>query len=88
MPAVTVHAVDVSGVFSVSGATASSAARAQLTEGLHAVADELGGLHFGARNDVQDLLAKLMHVEQGDYVLAYVPPDGTFEDRGKRASCR
>ena len=75
---VTVHAVDVSGVFSTNGA-----ARAQLSEGLHAVADELGGLYFGARNDVQDLLARLMDVEQSQYVLAYVPPDGTFDDGGK-----
>ena len=75
---VTVHAIDVSGVFAANGTF-----RAQMTEGLHAVADELGGLYFGARNDMQDLLARLMTVEQGYYVLAYVPPDGTFDDRGK-----
>jgi VWFA-related protein len=75
---VTVHAVNVLGVVSIRGV-----GRAELNEGLHAVADELGGVYFRASNDVQDLLARLMTVEQGYYVLAYVPPDGTFDDRGK-----
>lgn len=75
---VTVHAVSVRGVTSQS-----AFATATLMEGLHMVADELGGLYFGARNDVQGLLARLMTVERGYYVLAYVPPDGTFEERDK-----
>ena len=75
---VTVHAVNVLGAVSISGG-----GRAELNEGLHAVADELGGVYFRASNDVQDRLAHLMTVEQGHYVLAYVPPDGTFDDRAK-----
>lgn len=76
---VTVHAVNALGVASVSGKD-----RAGLNEGLHAMADELGGLYFRGRNDVADLLARLMTAEQGYYVLAYVPPDGTFDDGGKQ----
>ncbi|BCS34375.1 hypothetical protein TBR22_A36050 [Luteitalea sp. TBR-22] len=75
---VTVHAVNVLGVVSVSGG-----GRVELNEGLHAAADQLGGLYFRASNDVADLLSRLMTVEQGYYVLAYVPPDGTFDDRGR-----
>jgi VWFA-related protein len=75
---VTVHAVNVLGVVSINGG-----GRAELNEGLHAVADELGGVYLRASNDVQDLLARLMTVEQGYYMLAYVPPDGTFDDRAR-----
>lgn len=74
---VTVHSIDLAGVNNLA-----SKEQATLTEGLHAVADELGGVYFGKSNDVGDLLARLVATEQGQYILAYVPPIGTFEDRG------
>ncbi|HTV02320.1 MAG TPA: VWA domain-containing protein [Luteitalea sp.] len=75
---VTVHTIDLAGV-----TAASSNDRAFQDEGLHAVADELGGLYFGASNDVGPLLEKVVAAEQGYYVLAYEPPTGTFDDGGK-----
>ncbi len=75
---VTVHTIDLAGV-----TAASSSDRAKQGEGLHAVADELGGLYFGASNDVGALLERVVAVEQGHYVLAYEPPAGTFDDGGR-----
>lgn len=75
---VTVHTVDLAGVTRVG-----SRRRVDQDEGLHAVADELGGLYFGRSNDVGALLDGVLAVEQGHYVLAYEPPAGTFDDGGK-----
>lgn len=75
---VTVHTVDLAGVMNLS-----SNGRAEQGEGLHAVADELGGLYFGASNDAGALLQRVVAVEQGHYVLTYEPPAGTFDDGGK-----
>ncbi|MGV3518271.1 MAG: VWA domain-containing protein [Luteitalea sp.] len=72
----TVHTVDLAGVNNVG-----SKDRAELDEGLHAVADELGGMYFGRSNDVAPLLARLVASEQGLYVLSYIPPEGTFDRR-------
>jgi VWFA-related protein len=70
---VTVHTVDLAGVNHLG-----SRDRAAADEGLHAVADELGGAHFGNSNEVALLLERLVAAEGGQYVLSYVPPDGTF----------
>lgn len=75
---VTVHVVDLAGV-----TAASAINRAQLVEGLRAVADELGGLHVGSSNEIGPLLEEVIAAEQGHYVLAYEPPAGTFDDGGK-----
>lgn len=75
---VTVHTVDLAGVTG-----AGSYARVMQDEGLHAVADELGGLYFGRSNDAGALLGRVAAAEQGHYVLAYEPPAGTFDDGGK-----
>lgn len=75
---VTVHTVDLAGVINVG-----SMDRAELVEGLHAIADELGGVYLGKSNDVGQLLDRLTTAEQGRYVIAYVPPAGTFDDGGK-----
>lgn len=74
---VTVHTVDVAGVTRVD-----SRERVLQDEGLHAVADELGGIYFGRSNDIGALLEGVRAVEQGHYVLAYEPPTGTFADGG------
>jgi VWFA-related protein len=74
---VTVHTVDLAGVINVA-----SRERALQDEGLHAVADELGGIYVGRSNDVRALLEGVRAVEQGHYVLAYEPPTGTFDDGG------
>lgn len=71
---VTVHTVDVGGVTNLG-----SRERVVLDEGLHAVADALGGVYFGNRNEVGQLLERLVLAEQGQYVVSYVPPDGTFD---------
>ena len=72
------------GVMSRSGVTrVGSRRRVDQAAGLHAVADELGGLYFGRSNDVGALLDGVLAVEQGHYVLAYEPPAGTFDDGGK-----
>ncbi len=75
---VTVHTVDLGGVVN-----ASSFERARFGEGLHAVADELGGLYFGGSNDAGALLTRLVAAEQGHYILAYEPPADTFDDGGR-----
>ncbi len=74
----TVHTLDLSGVNNVG-----SKDRAELDEGLHAVADELGGTYYGRSNDVAPLLARLVAAEQGQYVLSYIPPEGTFDRSAK-----
>jgi VWFA-related protein len=74
---VTVHTIDLAGVNSLS-----SKERAAQSEGLHAVAGELGGVYFGNSNDVAQLLGRMVAAEEGQYVLSYVPPDGTFDRRG------
>jgi VWFA-related protein len=75
---VTVHTVDLAGVSNVDVFS-----RTTLDEGLHAVADELGGVYFGSSNDVAVLLARLVAAEGGQYILSYIPPEGTFDIRGK-----
>ncbi|MGV3518701.1 VWA domain-containing protein [Luteitalea sp.] len=75
---VTVHTVDVGG-----GSNLGSRERATVDEGLHAVADELGGVYFGNSNDVGELLSRLLQCEEGHYILSYVPPEGTFGSGGK-----
>jgi VWFA-related protein len=75
---VTVHTIDLAGVNNLG-----SRGRATLDEGLHVVAAELGGVYFGNSNEVGPLLERLLSAEQGQYILSYVPPDGTF-DSGKK----
>lgn len=70
----TVHTVDLAGVNNLG-----SKDRAELDEGLHAVADELGGMYYGRSNDIAPLLARLVAAEEGQYVLSYIPPEGTFD---------
>ena len=74
----TVHTVDLAGVTNLD-----SREKARVDEGLHAVADELGGVYYGNSNDVGSLLASLAAAEQGLYILSYVPPEGTFDSRAK-----
>jgi VWFA-related protein len=75
---VTVHTIDLAGVHGLEPRD-----RTKLDEGLHAVADELGGVYFGRSNDVGHLLGRMVAAEEGQYVLSYVPPVGTFDRRGK-----
>ena len=75
---VTVHSIDLAGVNNLT-----SKEKAEQDEGLHAVADELGGVYFGNSNDAGALLDRMLAAEEGQYVLSYVPPDGTFDSGGE-----